>query len=162
MIESVKRGSYRTVHLGHIEDLSDWPINLPLRANHFVLFLAMDASSVALDAVQEAARRALQAGMVYLCAWGPDCKRIHDLFDEQIWAQGLESSEADVLLTTWHARDSLEDAVRFFLNTAWPADEYLSSTRDWYALVVGDSQLRSRVLSCLDQTHLKVDEEPWA
>lgn len=70
-------------------------------------------------------------GLAYLCAWGPDCERVHDIFDEEDLARGLERGTHDVIMTTWHNDESLEEALWFFVHSASPADGYVHGCADW-------------------------------
>ena len=48
----------------------------------FICLLAWDAAAVAAEEISKVASRLLAAGCVYICAWGSDCSRVHDIFDE--------------------------------------------------------------------------------
>ena len=50
-------------------------------SGNFCLFLANDATAIPDEDVRKAAALLLQEGIAYLCVWGPDCERVHDLFD---------------------------------------------------------------------------------
>jgi len=52
------------------------PADLSLASSGFVCLIAWDARSATLDEITEFARRLLQAGVVFVCAWGPDCERV--------------------------------------------------------------------------------------
>jgi hypothetical protein len=66
--------------------------------------------------------------MVYFCSWGPGCERFHDIVDELIAEDDVSErsfagpTKNDVVMTTWHERDSLEEALDFFATCAVPAD----------------------------------------
>ena len=61
-----------------------WPSALVIPSMRFRLFVAADVMGVAVDVIGEFAHSALTRGMVYFCAWGPDCERFHDIVDETI------------------------------------------------------------------------------
>lgn len=63
-----------------IDDLSAVP-GLPLPEGTFCVLLACDALGVSVDAVSDAIESLLERGMAYLCSWGPDCERVHDITD---------------------------------------------------------------------------------
>ena len=65
----------------HVADLDDWPKEIEIPSEHFLLLLAMDAR-VAADTVRLFARKVLSQGMVYLLARGPASECAHDVFDE--------------------------------------------------------------------------------
>jgi len=67
------------------------------------------------------AKKFVDAGCAYFCAWGPGCELMHDAVDD---ASPLPDDADSVLMTTWHADDSIEDAVLFALERATPAGLY--------------------------------------
>jgi hypothetical protein len=73
-----------------------------------------DASSLSAEVIGEAAAQLLEAGLMYLCAWGPDCERVHDIFDEMEVIREIDSGVESkrFLLTTWH-NEPLEEASLF-------------------------------------------------
>ena len=135
-----------------------------LTEDQFVLFLAMDAREVPDEVIKRLATLLLEEGLAYLCAWGPDCERVHDLFDLAEAELELDVPSDSVVMTTWHADEPLEEALWFFVNCAFP-DELYAETRtagvavtvsnpDWAATV-------SRWLQDLDGLkRVVVDAEP--
>lgn len=90
---------------------------------YFTLLIAGDATGLDDDAILSVARSLIDRGLVYLCAWGPDCERVHDLFDRA--AASLEGALAEQFyMTNWHADEPLREALSYLLNTAFPADDY--------------------------------------
>lgn len=82
--------------------------------HHFVLFLAWDARTTADETLLEFARALLHDGLSYIVACGPDCERIHDIFDDVDILENPASTEADtesVVMSTWHANEQVEEAV---------------------------------------------------
>jgi hypothetical protein len=120
-------------------DLSEWPAALRFDPPHFVLFLALDARGISAEAIASFAYRALDSGIAYLVAWGPDCERVHDVFDECIVDREVSGDRAPpgLVMTTWHADDSLEDALEFFALCALPDGREWACTT-WLAVSVGD------------------------
>jgi hypothetical protein len=57
----------------------DWPDQLRLPSSRFVLFLACDARDLSSNTIGRAALAAIRQGAVYVCAWGPDCGRVHEM-----------------------------------------------------------------------------------
>lgn len=122
-------------------------------STYFGLFLAMDARHVDSRKISEAADKALRSGLVYLCAWGPDCERVHDIFDEQDLnrelKKGLERDQDDVVMTTWHDDELLEETLWFFVHSAFPADKYSRDCGDWVVAPVGEPdwehEIRSKI-----------------
>ena len=45
-----------------------------------------------------------------------------------------------VVLTTWHKDETLKEALWFFVNSAFPAEEYEPNCNDWIVALIGDPQ----------------------
>jgi hypothetical protein len=107
-----------------------WPVDVQIPTKRFRLFVAGDISRLTDEAVSSFALSALERGMVYFCAWGPDCSRFDDLVDWVCVMDELDAkrfvgpSQSDVIMTTWHANDTLEEALDFFASFAIPTDGF--------------------------------------
>jgi hypothetical protein len=101
------------------------PWSMPIaEGRHFTCFCAMDARNVTAAELGEFCARLISLGCAYLCTWGPDCERVHDVMDELVVGDNPPQTYLGCLMTTWHAKDSLEDALHFFLYAADPDEEY--------------------------------------
>lgn len=101
--------------------------------------------NVATKDISAFAESALSAGMVYCCAWGQDCERLHDIVDEVIVQDAVFGDKRfvgpdsrDTIMTTWHARHSLKEAVRFFKDAAVPTPGFLADSRFGVVVIVGN------------------------
>jgi hypothetical protein len=113
--------------------LTDWRWE-PCNCDRFTLLIAADASTVTDAAIRAYAYAALTDGCDYLCAWGPDCERVHDRFDDT--HLGLETqSPQPMMISTWHADETLPEALYFALTLAFP-DSDATRSRDDRAPVV--------------------------
>jgi hypothetical protein len=129
----------RRLYLADPDRPAEWPETLAAPDRPFVAFVAMDAGDVETDQLYAFAERLLDQGTSCVCAWGPDCERVHDLVDEAAVMRELDSEgvEPNHVMTTWHDNESLSEALDFALNLALP-DEHLSPSRpDFLAVVVG-------------------------
>jgi hypothetical protein len=106
----------------------------------FGLLLAMDAQSMASDQIGELAEKIMDKGLAYLCAWGPDCERVHDIFDEIEVQRDLKGQNANVIMTTWHSDESLEESLWFFVNSAFPDLAYEPRCKDWIVAPIGNNE----------------------
>jgi hypothetical protein len=80
-----------------------WP------STHFVTLLVWHADGVATEDVSAVVEELFSRGASYLCTWGRDCERVHDVAEEtDALPSKLASPEDAVRLTTWHTDDSLE------------------------------------------------------
>src|SRR4051795_13082871 len=61
-----------------------WPDALKIPSKRFRLCVAADVRSIDTPKLADFGGMALKKGMVYFCAWGPDCERFHDIVDEVI------------------------------------------------------------------------------
>jgi hypothetical protein len=116
--------SNREVYLLTLDDL-DAPFTLPdIQGRHFTCFCALNAEGLPADQLGKFCSHLLQLGCAYLCAWGSDCERVHDMMDEEIVGDNPPQSYIGCVMTTWHAKDSLTDALSFFLDNTEPDEAY--------------------------------------
>ena len=71
-----------------------------------------------------------------MCVWGPNCERVHDIFDEVHVGDGT-TEPSFTFMSTWHDDEPLEEAVWFFLQSAFPPDGEIAST-SYLAITVGN------------------------
>jgi hypothetical protein len=126
----------------YLADFGSMPGSILLPSAHFVAFLAADPAGVDPKIIADFAKKLLGSGCVFFCTWGPDCERVHDIFDEKCY------ENEPVILTTWYSQDTLDEALRFFVFNTWPADEYQATCRSALAISVGQlewyKQIRKR------------------
>ena len=137
MLETVGNTLGRDLKLAVLGQLSDWPQLVPELRPHFVLFVAADVRGVGDGELAAFAASALGAGAAYVCAWGPGCDRLTDVVDYVAISRNPAETEADVVMTTAHATDTLDEAVRFAVLTAQPAAAYRDTLHSVVTLVVG-------------------------
>lgn len=120
--------SGRKVFSLSIPSLEAFPSGLELPGESFVLLLACDAREIADGALTGFANSMIGRGIAYLCAWGPDCERVHDLFDLALVRREIEGGrERPHVMTTWHSDESLDEALWFMMFSAYP-DEAFADT----------------------------------
>lgn len=141
----------KIVSLSIADSLTDLPALIQPENTNFVLLLAVDGTKVDSALVYSAVKKLLDKGMVYVCVWGPDCERVHDTIDQAIIQQNPDETDTNVVITTWHDKDPISEAVWFFLNCAWPADDYVHTCSDWVAAVIGnpawEAEVRAKLLA---------------
>ena len=107
-----------------------WPVSIALPRRRFRLFVAADTSGLSTHALSNFASAALSRGMVYICAWGRGCERFHDIVDEIVAEDALGKrrfvgpTPNDVVMTTWHEDESVEEALSFFAISAIPSEGF--------------------------------------
>lgn len=137
------------VHALAVGGPADWPAALPEGVAPFVLLLVWDARDVPADAIGDLMERLLDQGMVYLCAWGAGCERVHDVCDEvEVDRQVVREMPETWLMTTWHDGWSLEETVGFFLASARP-DQLAAAPASRIAATIGPPDLAARVEAAL-------------
>jgi hypothetical protein len=134
----------RTVWSGEAGSVAELARDLRPPTSRFVLFIAADALGPGDSEMHSAATNLLQAGASYVCCWGPGCERLHDAFDTAA-LPFQAASDDDVIMTTWHDDESLEEAVWFAVHNAWPTPAYERDTRAVVAVAVGAPQWASRI-----------------
>ena len=112
----------------------------------FSLALLVDGRLYSNEELSAFADECLRKGLCYLVAWGPDCERVHDLFDEvrdQPEGGGYLPQSAtrdDVVVTTWHAHKPLADALFFFAYCTFPTDVFQPAWKHRIILSVGNEE----------------------
>ncbi len=92
-----------------------------IEAQKYILFLASEKLGLPLD-VREA-RKWLDAGARYVCAWGPASSKFDDLFDYASLLPELGTPLPFTLMTTSHNKETLEEALSFaFYHATAPED----------------------------------------
>ena len=79
-------------------------------------------------------------------AWGPGCERFHDAVDDEVLEDELDGRNAykgpqkdDAIMTTWHARESLAEALEFFVNFNIATEGFRPSTHFWLVMCLNNS-----------------------
>jgi RsiW-degrading membrane proteinase PrsW (M82 family) len=116
-------------------------VNLIPKTQSFGLLLACDARNLSAETISKVAKAMYTRGLCYLCTWGPDCERVHDIFDET----GVEIDA--FAMTTWHDHEPVEDVVWFFLFGA--IAEQSGPTKiddaDWIAVSVANQDWLQKI-----------------
>ena len=128
---------------------------LALPPGRKILLLVADGKQISNDDFHHLALQWLEAGVIYFCVWGPDCERLHDLFDEA-YLEGSHTAnyvnrrtDRPFIMTTWHSGWTLDEMLEFFLKSAFPADENEENGTDYKA--IGG-------VSCID---ISLGKEEW-
>ena len=87
----------------------------------YVLFLASATPAASMSIEQ--ARRWIDAGAAYVCAWGPESQSVEVAFDYAAFLPEVGEPLAYTLMTTSHASEGLNEALWFvFWNSSPPED----------------------------------------
>jgi hypothetical protein len=123
---------------------------LPERAGrHFTMLLAMNGPVEASADLRNVPEDLLKEGLVYLCTWGPDCGRVHDVFGRAAESLNVRLHEEYNFRCTYHDNESLDGVLWFLLNAAIPHDKYAQSCESAFAVSVGSSGRANQLVLCL-------------
>jgi hypothetical protein len=87
----------------------------------YVLFIASDRAAVFSSI--EVARKWIDRGASYICAWGPSSGQVEEAFDYATFLPELGEPLPFTLMTTSHESEELDEALWFaFYNAAPPED----------------------------------------
>ena len=126
--------------------------DIVLPSRHFVALLAWNAEGESVGAVSSVLEGLFAAGASYLCAWGSDCERVHDIADEvDAYPSELASPGDAVRMTTWHEHETLPEAVQFFLEDTEPDGYYAASTESALALCIGSGVFAAQVREAIER-----------
>jgi hypothetical protein len=133
-------------------------LNMPfdgheLQKQQFACLCVIDASSIESHELSAFCSRLIDLGCAYFCTWGPDCERVHDIMDEQVIGRNPPATDVGCLVTTWHAKESLAEAVDFFLTCTEPDEEYApAGCGHGLAVVVGSTDWATNIERHLGQS----------
>jgi hypothetical protein len=122
-----------------LPDFRSMPDPIAMPSRHFVALLAADATGVSVEVLREFSRKLLRAGCVYFCAWGADCERVHDIFDENCF------EVEPVIMATWHSKESLDETLRFFVFCTYPDDGYAETCQSALVISIGSPELDKQI-----------------
>jgi hypothetical protein len=100
------------------------------------------------------AKKAVARGVAVVCAWGPGCTMIEEMFDDAIVDANPNETEKNVVLTTSHEGESLEEAMEFFLDVILPAKDRADQCRAWCIAAFGED-LHKRVTRAMERREAK-------
>jgi len=128
-----------------IECIDDLPSNLDLPSKHFCLLVVADSRRLTEKAIYQFAVSLLRQGAVYICTWGPGCERVHDLFDQARDELNPQATGWDIIMTSWHNDDTLDEVVWLAINTTWPADYYWDSCQTVLMVIIDNNEWAEKV-----------------
>lgn len=147
-LESVNldRNPNRRYRVGTASSIENVPPLLRSCSPHFILLLAIDATSVGNERIRSVARKLLDDGLAGLDVWGPDCGRVHNQFDLE---RDPNETDGRVVMTTWHDDEPLSEVVWSFDYCSWPSGEFEHDCTDWIAVAVGNEVWEQEIRSGL-------------
>jgi hypothetical protein len=148
----------RDVYVLSVRNMADLREPPVLPSAHYAVFLACDTAGMRAQTIGRFVRKFIDSGAVYFCCYGDDCSRVHDIIDEEDVWMAQSSGEEAIVMTTWHDKDTLENAMEFFLRWTVPDEKFVSSCRINLAVSVGNEAYTARILDCLNVDRLAIGE----
>ncbi len=139
----------RALYLLTLEKVGDFSAALDIPEAGFICLLAWDAAGVPDELVTRVAKVLLDAGASYVCTWGSDCERVHDLVDQAAFDPDADYDVDPVIMTTWHDDEPLEEAIYFALTDANPDDDYADDCTGTVAVSIGNAKHAETIRSAL-------------
>jgi len=144
-----RKPSTKNIYLCSAQTIDQLPAQIEATSKHFGLLLAFNSDSIKAEEIEQVATMLVDKGLAYLCAWGPNCERVHDLFDAAAASKNEDLIGDDVIMTTWHADEDLHEALWFFLHSAFPTQFFETSCTNWVIAVIGnrkwEDEIRSKI-----------------
>ncbi len=100
----------------------------------------------------------VDAGCLYMMAWGPNCSSWDDSVDYAQIQKFLpnEAPEDEFVMTTWHDNEPLEEVFWFAQTCAFDAYDRIEHT---LIVHIGDQEREKEFLSLFDQSRIFADRE---
>ncbi len=130
-------GPQRSLYVCAVDDIDQLCKEVQPNSRYFALFVAVDTRRIDDRRLREVADALVGKGLVCCCAWGPDCQRVHDQIDHAAFVENsLTEGSDDVVMTTTHEGESLQEALWFFAVCAFVTPKYEAECTDWIAASV--------------------------
>ena len=126
---------------------------LELASANFLCLLAADFTSASNGEIARLAQRLIENGASYFVCWGPDCERAHDLIDDVTLLLDSPTPDDSLIMTTWHANEPLDEALFFFLCSAWPDRAFEATSGCLLGVSLQSEALASRIRDALAEPH---------
>lgn len=142
--------SNRRLHLLELvypEDLEEMELAFE---GHCSVILGWDAPIADLESIARVVEALLDERAVSISCWGNHCERVHEILNDTIVGTGESSPYSSSTMTTWHARESFEEALWYALFVAQPTDQFESTCRDSLVLLIDQSENADRARLVLE------------
>ncbi len=141
----------RPLYLARVPAFGGWPARLQPIESPFVVAVVASATDVSAGEIDDFAEALLEQGAAYVCAWGPDCERVHDIFDEAfVGSEGLGREQ--FVMTTWHDGEVLEEALWYAVwAAAVPDDSSSPAGAVLFVVIEQDAEWATAVRAWVDR-----------
>jgi hypothetical protein len=136
--------------LDRIDDVFDDAL---LLGRPFACLVAMDATKESGTSIGVFCAKLMSLGCVYLCTWGPDCKRVHDIMDEVVVGENPPDTYVGCLMTTWHEKEPFAKALWFLFFCAEPNRDFAPAGADLDLIIsIGTGQTLEELKTIIEKT----------
>jgi hypothetical protein len=135
------------LELAHPEELDE--VIFPFEG-HVCVLLVWHSTEVETEFVGWVAKSLLDRGAVSISCWGDGCHRAHETLGEIIAGEDGTSPYSSSTMTTWHARESFDEALWYALFIAQPTDLFESSCRDSLVVLIDQPENSARARAALE------------
>lgn len=148
-------GWHRQLCLATADGFDGWSSGLTAASllreeDRFALLLVGDAIGVDAAVIGDLADWCITHGLFWMSVWGPDCERVHDIFDEEEVMLALDTPvelrDGGDVMTSWHDDETLSEAFEFFWTSSFAADDRIWGPKH-IVLVVGSRAWADEVRS---------------
>ena len=133
------RETGRVVFIAETDRIDGLPERISIPSSRFVLLLSYGRRDTPAH-LAKTLGKLLDAGCVYLCAWGACCEYVHDIMDDVVLERELKGGPEQTIMTSWHADVPMEEAVDFALRHAQPAGALAQGCDAIVLAAVGNSE----------------------
>jgi hypothetical protein len=136
----------KSLYFMPLSRLSNWPRDLQLESKYVRLFVACDARRLQAPRVRSFASQVIKQRVVNLSVWGPKCcEGFHIPFVE---ALDQNTSDSALIITNCN-RDSLREALSFFIEWGYVSKKYESHSNSLLFVPVGNPVWRKSMRQSL-------------
>ncbi len=127
----------------------------------YLLLVCADSSTCSVAEICVLVDAAIDTRCAFFCAWGPDCERVHDIYDETCVIREVDNlNPPPFTMTTGHAKDTLAAAVwnaLFCFDADACGDEWRLETLPRRLLLIGSATTGDRVLQVIRDAEVRDD-----
>lgn len=127
----------RELFVLELEKPEDFPDQLALSSPRFACLIAWDARAADAARIGQLASKLLSAGAVYICIWGPDCRRVHDIIGRTQVNPTPSTVNGRVAVTSGDAKEPLAEAIWDVLFCSVPDEPYAEGCGSTLAITIG-------------------------
>jgi hypothetical protein len=129
----------RSLHLLELDSVDQLPDSMEMPGPQFACLLAWDSETLDVHTVSRFARHVLKLGAVSVSVWGQGCERVHDIFDDEFIEISGHRNDEPTLMTTWHSREPLSEAIWYVLFCLVVDDAFEQTCSSILAISIGKS-----------------------